>query len=216
MTDLSSLSREQLLNLLQKKEEDKTEDAVPKEESLCQFKPTRVNQKKCVEKAHTEWGFCKRHSRTVQAKKAKEEWERVQKTLEDTKKEEPKVVEEPQVLDKSPEKPVEKDNEKPSDKSVEKPKTKKKIRKKIIKPNCYGRYEDKDSHIVFHPGTKSAYGVQMPNGDVGKLTPNHIAICKKHGWPYTDIESSSEEESEEEYEEYSSSEEEESDETSSE
>ena len=59
------------------------------------------------------------------------------------------------------------------------------IRKKVIKPNAWGRFEDTDTHIIFDPVTKSAYGIQESNGMVSALTPKHIDICERNGWNYT-------------------------------
>jgi hypothetical protein len=57
-------------------------------------------------------------------------------------------------------------------------------RKKTIRPNYWNRYEDTDTHIVFDPATKCAYGVQEPTGRVTALKAEHVEVCKKNGWNY--------------------------------
>jgi len=220
MNDLSSLTKEQLLELLKQKEEvekPSVETTTSPETLLgkpCCFRPNRANQKQCSDVAITDWGFCKKHSRTVQAKNARNIWE------EKTKEEHPLVEEEKPVETpvKTPvastsstiEQELDKITKKLDNMSTTKkrPRRKKKtIKIKVIMPNHYGLFEDTDTHIVFHPTTKEAYGVQLPNGGLGALTPNHVAICEKQGWSYIIPSEESEEESEEEYESEESSEE---------
>ena len=99
MTDLSLLTKEQLLELLRQKEEAEKPQSqgIPSPQGTivqasspikplpatqisviggpCQYRPVRSNQAPCAEQSINEWDFCKKHSRTVQAKKARERWE---------------------------------------------------------------------------------------------------------------------------------------------
>ena len=62
----------------------------------------------------------------------------------------------------------------------------KKRRTKIITENKWARYEDEETHIVFDPVTKEAYGVQDHNtGKLLSLRESHIEICTKKGWKFT-------------------------------
>jgi len=249
MADLSSLTREQLLELLKQKDVEEKQPIPEQHPSLigkpCHFRPTRSNQKQCTGISITDWGFCKRHSRTVQAKRAREIWE-AQDSKEEQIEEVPivyppaKIVEPVQppapVQPTIPVQPISTDideeitqltaqiknvdieenkSKKKAAKTLvrpqvemtsktKKPRRKRQIKTKKIKPNHFGRYEDTDSHIVFEPASKRAYGVQLPNGDLGALTANHIAICNKNGWGYVPPVSSSEEEEEYESDETSS------------
>lgn len=82
---------------------------------------------------------------------------------------------------------------------IEKPKsvaqrteTKPKI---TLRPNFWGRYEEKQTGLVFDPETKAAYGVQDPSGSVYRLTKKHIRICEQKGWAYICSDESDEESS---------------------
>lgn len=57
-------------------------------------------------------------------------------------------------------------------------------KKKTVRKNHWGRYEDTDTGIVFDSRTKCAYGVQLVTGKTIPLTSKHINICKQNGWPY--------------------------------
>lgn len=247
MEDFSALSREQLIALLKQKEGDDVQPPPSKPTLVgkpCHFRPSRSNQKPCNDTSITEWGFCKRHSRTVQAKKARERWELENSQKEEEPEKEPVVYPPPpqtptevtplpptetvpetpvstniekevsQMAEKLENVDIDKEEEKKSKKKAAKTKVRPRIemttkrqrkkpvvKRKKIRPNYWGRYEDTDTHIIFDPLSKKAYGVQLPGGGVGALTPNHIAICNKNGWPYIPPVSSSEEE---EYENTSS------------
>jgi hypothetical protein len=218
--DLSSLSREQLLELLAQKE--KSEDISPTivggannespkpkskkknvdvsekkitsdSESLinskCHFRPLRANQKECENLATTEWGFCKKHSGTVQSRKAKEQWEELHKVkteeFEEKSVEESPITGELRTLVDQLKDTVNKNPPKP---------------RRILKliRNERGRYEDPETHVLFNPETKKAYGVQRKNGDVRGFTPQEKEMCKRKGWEYLDLESSDESSSESE------------------
>lgn len=76
--------------------------------------------------------------------------------------------------------------------------------------NKFGKYEDRDTHLIFNPITKNVIGYQNPDGSVRALNSQDIQKCKERGWKYATIkvpeedESSSEEESEYETEDESS------------
>lgn len=294
MADLSSLSKEQLLQLLQQKEAAEqlqsqgippqsaaaATAASPKKESAfggpCHYRPVRSNQGACTDPAVSEWGFCKKHSRTVQARKAHEKWEAenappqaspvaspVQTPVQAVSQPPPistgttrvdldaeldrlegEVLEEEDVdameqlaranakktkpvrsrvqEEISPAKPKSggrrvkaspkkspKQKTSPAKRSAKpkartsRPKAARKpaVRKKVIRPNFWGRFEDTETHIVFDPTTKCAYGVQDATGKVLALTAKHITICERNGWNYNAPEVDYESESEEDYEE---------------
>lgn len=184
--ELEKLSREELLQLLRQKE-DLTPSAPEPEPQKCSYTPVRSNQKECTNVASTEWGFCKKHSGTVQSRRAREKYEseQVETSSIDTPVEieeeavnspdltqelndiETKVLESPPRVQKRV-------------KGVKRPAT----RKKVIRPNYWGRFEDTSSHILFDPNTKRAYGVQEQSGEVSSLTASHVAICERNGWDY--------------------------------
>ena len=265
MTDLSSLSKEQLLQLLQQKEAAEqlqsqgipprsaaaVAAASPKKESAvggpCHYRPVRSNQGACTDPAMSEWGFCKKHSRTVQARKACEKWEaenappqaspiaspvqavsqpppistgttRVDLDAE-LDRLEGEVLEEEDVdameqlarANAKKTRPVRsrvqeeispaKSGGRRAKASRPKAARKPAVRKKVIRPNFWGRFEDTETHIVFDPTTKCAYGVQDATGKVLALTAKHITICERNGWNYNAPEVDYESESEEDYEE---------------
>ena len=255
---MADLTREELLELLRKKEEEEAKQSPHTfdEPKQCIYKPIRGTQKECKSKATTPFGFCKKHSRTTQARKIKKEMEEAQKaeettpppdsteepatesvtsppesspesapespivsTPESTPESPPESTEESEVLLVATE-PVEKvvaeiettltKSSKDSRRSkIPRPKSSRrskplksskkssKVRRKYIRANIWGRYEDPDSHICFDPKTRVAYGVQAKNGEVVALSPHHIAICEKNGWeynaPYDDESSDSDE-----------------------
>ena len=87
--DYSSLSKEELVKLLSSKKTEKKADVksesttssknaqetIQQAEDIinvaCKYKPVRLGQKPCEGGSVNEYGFCKRHSTTVQARKAK-------------------------------------------------------------------------------------------------------------------------------------------------
>ena len=223
----------------------KSQGIPPSEESveICQFRPIKGNQPPCELESSTPYGFCKKHSRTVQAKRAKHAWDESHskenqelRTAEPVStpvstpvpvpvhnpfvKEKPSIDKlaeqlvnmEKRILNRTP--PTEKNPDtkynKVSSNSMTQPpqrsapakkmsksgkaklrappvKEKRKPeppRTKKIKPNIWGRYEDLDTHILFDPKTKQAFGVQNRNGTISALGKKHINICKRHGWHY--------------------------------
>lgn len=131
----------------------------------CLFVPTRANQKACTETPTTRWGFCSKHSRTVQSKEAKkrfedsikEEQEQKLKALDDEL-----AQELADLVDSSDEE-----------------------EKMVISPNYWGRFEERDSGIVFDPDTKNAYGIQAEDGLIEPLDEEAIKTCIENGWRYT-------------------------------
>nr|QBK86515.1 MAG: hypothetical protein LCMAC102_03100 [Marseillevirus LCMAC102] len=202
MTDLSLCTKEQLIEMLKQKESgDCTQNSLTDVEDPCHYKPIRAGQSQCTDNSANAWGYCKKHSRTVQAQKARDKWE-TQK-IESYPSIDAKLNEvENNILEKEEDKVVE-------DKKQKAPSAQKPRRQKVIKPNVWGRYEDTETHIVFNPSDSCAYGVQNPTGEVFGLSQKHIAICEKNGWGYKnselsdsdEIETSEEEEDDEEEEE---------------
>ncbi len=74
--DLNSFSREQLIALIEKKNNDemlKSQGISPSEENveICQFRSIKGNQPPCELERSTPYEFCKKHSRTEKAKTTK-------------------------------------------------------------------------------------------------------------------------------------------------
>lgn len=156
-----------------------------KSQKLCLFKPTRANQKACTLEATVEWGFCNKHARTsVQGKLAKKKYEEeLQRQYEEDMK----------TLDKELENIDTTDEEEENNDTV----------KIVINPNAWGRFEDRETGILFYADTKTAYGIQGENGDIYDLDEEAIKVCVENGWAYvspTVEEVSSEEEEPEEEE----------------
>ena len=196
----------------------------------CLYKPLRRNQVECVNKPVTNWGYCSKHSRTSQSVAARKEYEDAEAVLLEA------LQSQEQMAPKSSREQFQEDldstfddeedldstfdeedvdindilgqrSKTTSEEITNKLKSKKK-RKKRIPKNYWGNYEDPDTHIVFHPATSKAFGVQKANGKVVPLSPEHVLICKRYGWKYEEI-IDSDEESELEEEEGSEIEEEE-------
>jgi hypothetical protein len=193
------------------------ENKEEKETKKCSYKPTRANQVACTDSPTVFYGnvgYCTKHRRTVQASNARKEHEeqkhveeevelknRLEKeVLEKTKLERERLEKEKLDLEKSKlekeafekkEKKEKMDNKVKGD-VVSTPNTntpKPGIVKKKIMPNKWGRFEDTETHILFDPSTKAAYGVQdQKTGKVLALENKHIAICKNNGWRYHLIE----------------------------
>lgn len=54
-----------------------------------------------------------------------------------------------------------------------------------IRPNAWGRFEEKETGIVFDPKKKIAYGVQdYKSGKVLPLSKKHAKICEEKRWSY--------------------------------
>lgn len=184
MGDIENLSREELIDLI-KSQKTKKPKKTPVFEGECKYVRERPkNSPKCTENVETEWGYCKKHSRTVQGKKDKEKWEVAEKEKS------------------KPLPPVENKDEKSKKSKMRDEKSSKKpvVTLKVIKKNEWGRYEDKDTNIVFDPLSKCAYAVQCEDGGIKKLDSEHIEICKRNKWDYRDCESSDEETEDEESE----------------
>ena len=139
---------------------------------ICNYVPLKGTNKTC-EEAPLPYGYCKRHSKTVQAVAAKERYEAETASANSKKK---YVKNE----DRIPEKSV--------------GKVPAKTVKRIAK-NEQGRYEDSDTNIVFDPIDKTAYGYQRPDGGVSSLTKKHINICIANRWKYINPMDSDEEDS---------------------
>lgn len=153
--------------------------------STCLYVPSRpANAAGCAEPSTTPYGFCKKHSRTVQAKTAREQFEiaELAREIETDEPEAPAPAPAPapevEVPAPEPEAPA------PEPRKSDVKRNAKGVRSKTIHPNYWGRYEDTESRIVFNPTDKCAYGVQEPSGRVSALKASHIEICKKNGWTY--------------------------------
>lgn len=226
---MSNLTTEELLAILEQRknvsQKNATQPLIPVSSGKCclyvPIKPKGAPQ--CITTSETPYGYCKKHSTTVQAKKAREQYEaetfleevenpKVEKSVS-PKVEKPKVEkvelevvkEEPTPQVTAPVEPkVYVQAEKPAAFTTpqytfpkpiptQKVAPTKAIRKKVIRPNFWGRYEDPDTRILFDPKTKSAYGIQESTGKVSALKPEHIDICKRNLWNYHSVEESSEE-----------------------
>jgi hypothetical protein len=114
--DLNSLSKEQLIALLEKKSEKVNNDEMLKSQGIppssentveiCQFRPIKGNQPPCNLESSTPYGFCKKHSRTVQARRAEKAWEETHKAQEQNQEPpEPEPVPEPVPIPEPEQKP---------------------------------------------------------------------------------------------------------------
>jgi hypothetical protein len=190
-----------------------------KETKKCSYKPTRANQVACIDSPTVFYGnvgYCTKHRRTVQASNARKKYEeqkhiedeielknRLEKEVLEKKLEREKLEKEVFEKTKLEKAKLENDalekkqeNEKMDNKvksdGVRPPNTntpKPGIIKKKIMPNKWGRFEDVETHILFDPATKAAYGVQdQKTGKVLALENKHITICKNNGWRYHLIE----------------------------
>lgn len=220
--DISSLTVDQLRELLRVKilqEAPGSEVLTSASSDTCSFIPKRANQVACTERAFHHYGgfhYCKKHGRTVQAINAKKEWEdqiRDEKNLQKAETFEPlpepsvevpveQVASPPANAPEEPkEAPVEPRASSPKvepvlekKKHIKKTKSKPMIVKRVITANKWGRFEDRETGIVFDPDSKSAYGIQnRKNGRVDPLTKREIEICNRYKWKYTVVEESSEE-----------------------
>ena len=223
--DLSSLSKEELLTLLAAKGVTQAPASAPLQEEQssqeklvsqdrCKYKPLKGDAKQCPEPVTTSYGYCKKHSRTVQAKKAKEEFDaanqkpQVEVKVDSVKEVEKENSKHEDEVDDERDLELEKELRKMEEKVMRDEGKKKPVkRKKIISPNKWGRFEDTETHIVFDPVKRCAYGVQdHKTGNVNALSKSHIDICKRNLWSYTvsseyeDDDETDEEESEEESE----------------
>ena len=103
---------------------------------FCNFKAKRDGNK-CEEYVDTYYGYCSKHSRSVQAQKKMNDDENISNG-----------------------------------------------RKENIVRNEFGRFEHKDSHIIFDMATQKAYGHQLENGEVCELDDDDIKLCKLNKWNY--------------------------------
>jgi hypothetical protein len=238
--DLTKLSREQLLDLLKKKEATETvskpqssvvQSTAPTpeiKESRCCFKSKRAKQPHvpCTKPVTVRYGtveFCHQHSASTQALEEKAKWQAQFIPVETIQKTEPiveplpKISEPPKVVeiveDTPPQKitPPKPEPPKPKTSAIIQPpqlksdiqatfaKVEKKLaqttisapkpppptKKKIIRPNVWGRFEDPDTCIVFDHTTSRAYGLQdRSTGRVLPLREKEIKICMANGWGY--------------------------------
>ncbi|AQM73217.1 hypothetical protein B1750_gp236 [Noumeavirus] len=150
--------------------------------TTCRFKAQRGNAEVCGQQSVVPYGFCSKHKATVQAKQAKDAFEKEQKELQE-KKVEPQKVE---------------------------VKEEKKQTVISIRKNSFGNWQHTETGIIFRNIDKKAYGTQAADGKISPLTPKEVEYCKQRKWSYVapaDEEDSDEDE--EEYEEDSEAEEEE-------
>lgn len=81
MTDIENLSKEELIALLKlQKSSEKKKPLGYNFEGICKYTAGK-GKTECTEEASTPYGFCKKHVRTVQAKKAKDEYDTAQSKL---------------------------------------------------------------------------------------------------------------------------------------
>jgi hypothetical protein len=159
---------------------------------VCVYIAGRGDKKPCIDVAATPYGFCMKHVRTVQAKKAMEVYEleknkqptKVVPTETVTKSNNAKPKAQPTPSPTPAKKQAAVSNIKASQKSVATGERKDIIRTKKIYVNHWGRYEDPETHIVFDRNTKEAYGIQDSSGKVSALKPTHVELCKRNGWDY--------------------------------
>lgn len=150
--------------------------------ATCRFKAQRGNAEVCGQQSVVPYGFCSKHKATVQAKQAKDAFEKEQKELQE-KKTEPQKVE---------------------------VKEEKKQTIISIRKNAFGNWQHTETGIIFRNIDKKAYGTQASDGKISPLTPKEVEYCKQRKWSYV-APADEEESEEEEYEEDSEAEEEDDD-----
>lgn len=149
----------------------KAVDSEPAQTSnLCKHSPPKGDP--CTAEATTPYGYCMRHSGTLSAKKAKQEYE---ESLKKSSKSQPTPQEEP-----------ESDNESEASETEEPARPTHKTTN--ISVNKFGNFEHPEFHIVFKNDKRSkkpvAVGVQEKNGSVRELNSKDKEICRRKGWPY--------------------------------
>jgi hypothetical protein len=95
MADFSKLSREELIQMLRINKEDFKKDPIEENHiiSQCKYKPIRSNQNPCLEPISNQWGYCKKHSKTVQARNAERLYQEEIDVLQFAKKQELEEIE---------------------------------------------------------------------------------------------------------------------------
>lgn len=226
--EYTTMTREQLIAALRgsSKASPSKPKAPPREFLKCEFVPVRASQQPCTEgPPFNEVGFCKKHAKTLQSKRALEKL--VPKDEPLAIEEEPPVVEEvrkpstrllpkaePKATPKRPPTPESDEAEESEEEKTPPPPKKKtslkpKVQKVTVFRNAWNRIEEPKTHMVFDIRTNMVYGVQLKNGSIRPLGPADVEICDRNEWGYIlgageDDESSeggesgSEEESEEE------------------
>ncbi|ALX27515.1 hypothetical protein GMAR_ORF141 [Golden Marseillevirus] len=195
MTTWKSLDHAGLIefvgNLLEnnKISEKQISEALPSDKiTSCRFKPQKGNGEVCGQAVAVPYGFCSKHKGTVQAKQAKDVYEKEQKEKEQKKESAP-----PQKEEQEPKKTA-----------------------IAIRKNKFGIFQHTETGIIFGAIDKKAYGTQDANGKISPLSEKEIDYCERRGWRYTvpdednETEESGEEEESDEEEEESEEEDEES------
>lgn len=133
MDDIENLSKEELIALL-KLQKSSTKKTPPKGEAygICKYTAGK-GKTECTEEASTPYGFCKKHIRTVQAKKAKDEYDAAQ------------------IIDKSPiiKSPILDDFKPKSDNKEENPAKKSKVKEVETIPK--GKKQPLQGKVTFAP-----------------------------------------------------------------
>lgn len=178
--NIEDLSKEELIALLNKVT---VREAPQRPKNVCKYQSIRSGMKCTIE---TEGDFCQKHENTVQAKRSKPRTRSPPPTrVEEATSPIPSPVrevrsarertQEPSSTDSPPKEPL----LTPTDFAPAKPK------KRVIKPNKWHRYEDEETHIVFDPSSRRAYGVQdHKTGRVKALTEKYVNMCRVRGWKY--------------------------------
>jgi hypothetical protein len=210
--DYSSLSREELITLLRKKEDPlkqitpslppsppqqviSTQNAIV-DNSLygkCKFISTKGPHVPCTKLAVNSLGFCTTHKNTLQARTMAQKQADEEKRKEEEKLREEEEKKRAEYRPQPPIRRFERRTEHYSDKH-DKKSTKHKSKENkpeeeeeysmIIKKNQFKNFEHPETHIVFNPINKKACGVQRKSGVVTPLRDKHIEICLEYGWKY--------------------------------
>jgi hypothetical protein len=176
--DLESLSKEELIRMLRG---NNTQSIVYNQERrMCKFIPKKGELTPCLDQSCTTFGFCNKHKHTVQARQAELLFAKEQM--------EKRIIESVNggnnVQEESTKPPEPSSNEtKPIEESV--PPIEEFPKKRIIKQNKWGRFEDLETGIIFDPTTKTAFGVQnRKTGGLMMLDDEKILLCQERGWRY--------------------------------
>lgn len=159
----------------------------------CIFRTSRGARVVCNSPSINEWGYCSKHETIASAKNAHKLWKSLSDGLDSNVVVAPPVKELPkekEPLQKPPPQKEEESSDTESEANVSEPPSPEKspepVKKRVAKitRNKWGNYEHNETHIVFDPKSRNAFGVQRKNGDVYSLGPDDVKVCINNGWDY--------------------------------
>ncbi len=145
--------------------------------NTCIYRAIRGKNTICSNNAETPYGYCKKHSTTVQAKMAEQKWNELKEDLVSPQMS-PEVSPQP-----SPEVSPEVSPQ-PSPEVSPQPSPKPKRNTITARRNEWGNYEHPATGFVFDIKTSQVYGVQHKDGNVYSLSQKDIKTCLLNGFEY--------------------------------